>query len=714
MPRGRGPSYDRGVKLRHGLFLGFSGAAIAASLPAACIATSPTGIHRQTDQDDGGGGSDFDPGDGGPATTTFDPGNDDPHKTVGCEPAHGPFLGGQRVLVRGKGFGADVRVWFGDTEADPKGAVIVDDTRVQVTAPAGAAGPVDVATQNGEDASTRRALPGGYVYDAVYAVPDEGPTSGGTKIEINGQNTHFGATTVVKIDGKECADLTVQSETTLACTVPAGTPGAKTLQVKTGDETILVLDGYNYQDSDNGFKGGLDGEPLAGKLKVLVFDNYTGEAIPGATAIVGTDIQTALLGQADGSGVVLFDDPSLTSPQTVTITGHCHSPTTFVDVPVDTVTVYLDPVLTPACASMGDPPPVGGKSSLAGVVQGELVWEGGVEFKKAPWTTVPGPKGPNEKQAAYVFYASTDPTYPFQLPSESSRIGPEADGEVGYQFSAAMAAGNRALYAIAGIEDRSVFPAKFTAYAMGVVKGVPVVPDTLTSNVYISMTKTLDQVLTLDIDGPAPGAKGPDRLRTTLAVQLGNDGFALLPVGQKTPLLPFDGPLPFVGVPSLDVELYGAVFYATARAATGQVAAAPISAVNKILATSTAAPVPVKGFVGIPSLSYPPLNDVWDGTHLSAKYAAGAPVQLSVYDITSNNGLVHWLIAAPFADHDIELPDLSGFMEDQAALPAGPVIISLTGGAFETFDYAKLRYRNLRTPGMAAYATDTFAAHIDP
>jgi hypothetical protein len=90
------------VKLRHGLFLGFSGAAIAASLPAACIATSPTGIHRQTDQDDGGGGSDFDPGDGGPATTTFDPGNDDPHKTVGCEPAHGPFLGGQRVLVREK------------------------------------------------------------------------------------------------------------------------------------------------------------------------------------------------------------------------------------------------------------------------------------------------------------------------------------------------------------------------------------------------------------------------------------------------------------------------------------------------------------------------------------------------------------------------------------------------------------------------------------
>ncbi|MFO0593530.1 MAG: IPT/TIG domain-containing protein, partial [Polyangiaceae bacterium] len=604
------------MKLRRGLMLGLSGAVLVAGIfPVACIATAPTGIHRQTDEDDAGPG-DLDPGDGGGTTTTFDVGNNDPHQTIGCEPSHGPFLGGGRVLVRGKGFGADVRVWFGDTEVDPKGTVIVDDTRVQVTAPPGTAGPVDVTTQNGNDDSTKRALPGGYVYDAVLAVPDEGPTSGGTKIEINGQNTHFDATTVVKIDAQDCKDIVVQSETTLSCTVPAGSPGSKTLQVKTGDETIFVLDGYTYQDSDNGFKGGLDGSPLDGKLKVLVFDNYTGEAIPGATVIVGTDLQTGLVKQADQSGVVQFEDASLTGPRTVTITGHCHSPTSFVDVPVDTVTVYLDPVLTPECASMGDPPPVGGKGTYAGVVQGELVWEGGVEFKKAPWTNIPAPIGPNEKQAAYVFYASTDPTYPFYLPAESGRIEPTADGEIGYQFSAPIGAGNRALYALAGIEDRSVYPNKFTAYAMGVVRGVPVVPNEITSNVYISMTKTLDQTLTLDVSGPAPGPKGPDRLRATVAIQLGNDGFALLPVGLKTPLLPFDGPLPFVGVPSLDAELYGSVYYATARAATGQAAATPLSVVNRVVATSTAVSVPVSGFVGVPTLVDPPQNDVWDGMHL--------------------------------------------------------------------------------------------------
>lgn len=688
--------------------------ALAVLLPAACIASSPKGIRRETDQG-GEGGDDFNPGQGGGTTTGFDVGDDDPHATIGCEPSHGPFLGGQRVLVRGKGFGADVRVWFGDVEADPTTLVTVDETRVQITAPAGVAGPVDVTTQNGADESTRRTLPAGYVYDAVYAVPDEGPTSGGTKVQIVGQSTKFDDTTVVKIDNKPCADLTVQNETTLSCTVPGGTPGSKTLSVKTGEEdAIIVLDGYTYEDSDNGFKGGLDGDPLAGKLKVLVYDNYTGEPIPGAVAIIGTDISTALLGYADDAGVILFDDATLDSPKAVTVTAKCHSPTTFLEVPVDTVTMYLDPVLTPACASEGDPPPVGGKGAFSGWVQGELVWEGGVEFKKAPWTTVPAAIGPNEQTAAYIFPANSDPTGVFQLPPESYRVTEESPGDIGYEFGVPIAAGNRALYALAGIENRTVYPPKFTAYAMGVVKGVPVVPNELTENVYIAMSKTLDQALTLDIDGPQPGPKGPDRLRATVSVQLGNDGFALLPIGQKTPLLPFEGLLPFIGVPSLDGDLYGSTFYSTARAATGQVAAAPLSVVGKVLATSTAEPLPIHGFVGVPTLLSPAVNDVWDGQHLAGQYGPGAPVEMSIYDITSNNGLVHWLIVSPSADHDIEVPDLSAFVSENAALPPGPVVISLTGARYDNLDYTKLRYRHLRPVGMAAYSVDTFSAHIDP
>src|SRR6185369_3310602 len=169
-----------------------------------------------------------------------------------------------------------------------------------------------------------------------------------------------------------------------------------------------------------------------------------------------------------------------------------------------------------------------------------------VEFKKADWNNVPLPIGPNERQAAYVFMAASDPTYGFQLPPDSLAILPTTPGERGYQFAIGSPAGNRSLYALAGVEDRTVNPPKFTAYVMGTVKGVPVLPNIVTDSVYVSMTKTLDQALVMDVKAPAPGPKGPDRLRATVAVWLSNDGYALLPVGQKTPFLPIQGQMSFV------------------------------------------------------------------------------------------------------------------------------------------------------------------------
>ena len=52
--------------------------------------------------------------------------------------------------------------------------------------------------------------------------------------------------------------------------MPAGTQGSKTISAITGSETILVLDAYTYQDSTNGYKGGLSGNPLAGQDSELM------------------------------------------------------------------------------------------------------------------------------------------------------------------------------------------------------------------------------------------------------------------------------------------------------------------------------------------------------------------------------------------------------------------------------------------------------------
>lgn len=675
----------------------------------ACLAGSGGGVHHQVV---GGAGGDIGFGGQGGENPLLDGGTSDPHAVLGASPPHGPFTGGDRVLVTGKGFGADVRVFFGDVEVDPATRVLVDDTRVQVTAPPGAAGAVDLSTQNGDDASTLRTLAGAYTYDAFFLSPNEGPVSGGTRVDVIGQGTAWDATTKIYVDLKECGDLEITTPELASCTVPAGTQGVKTVRAVTGGETILVADAYTYADSDNGYKGGLSGDPLAGKLRVLVYDNFTGDAVPATNVIVGSDLATALVGITDATGVVELEDPSLVGGVTVTAAGYCHSPTTFVGVPVDTVTFYLDPVLSPACGMGGDPPPVGGKSQYQGLVSGELVWDGAQEFQKGVWNNVPGPVGPNEKRAAYVFATTGNPDTPFSLPAASNAVTELSPGDLGYGFSIALTAGNRTLYALAGVEDRSVSPPKFTAYVMGMVQGVPVEPQGTTSQVFIPMRKTIDQVLHVTASPPPPGAKGPDRLRGQVVVQLPNGGYAILPNLQKTTLLPFDGTLSFGAVPSLDAELAGSSYVSYARAATGPTLLAPLSVVGKIVSNSTAYDVVFDGFVGMPGLTEPAANAAWDGQHLSLGFGPGAPVDLTVFELLSGNGLFHWTVAVPGPAADVTLPDLSWV--DMGCLPPGPVTAGVYGASIAGFSYDKLRYRNLRPQGMTSYSYDTFPTFLAP
>ena len=81
-----------------------------------------------------------------------------------------------------------------------------------------------------------------------------------------------------------------------------------------------------------------------------------------------------------------------------------------------------------------------------------------------------------------------------------------------------------------------------------------------------------------------------------------------------------------------------------------------------------------------------------------------------MYDVTAANGLIHWTIAVPGGDNEVELPDLSGF--DRAGLRPGPVLISVLGGRVAGFDYKQLRYRDMRQQGMTAFALDYFNAHL--
>jgi hypothetical protein len=690
--------------------------ALAAStvFVGACIAVAPHGIQRQTDEGSGGSGGDpyidVDPDAAAPdGQTTELPSSADPHAVIGAVPSHGPFNGGQRVIVAGKGFASNVRVWFGEIEIDPQNLLPLGPASLQVTTPPGPTGPVTLSTQNGEDASTRRTLPSGFVYDAFYATPSNGPISGGNVIELHGQGTDWDANATVKIDQQACEPILLTSKTRLSCTTPKGTQGSKTISIASGGEVTHVLDGYTYEDSDNGYKGGLSGSPLAGQIKVLAYDNYTGDPIAGAHVIVGSGDAETLVAQTNASGVAFLSDPSLVDRRTVTVAAKCKSPISFVDVSVSTVTVYLDPILSTECGSNGDPPPVGGKPSNAGGITGELSWGLTGEFKRSPWTNVPSPISAMEHKVAYVFLASTDATAPFQLPNQTAAVTPETGGSTGYEFAITAQAGNRTLYVLAGIRDDSVSPARFTAYAMGLAKGISVKPGGQTSQIHVAMKFPLDGALTMTVDAPAPGPKGPDRLLATVSVALGAEGYAILPGGRKTPLLPMQGSLAFVGLPWLGDELAGATYCSNARAATGPSLTTPLSVVGRVLTNTTAQPVHVAGFVGAPKLIAPAVNTKWDGRHLTTKFPPG-PIDLTVYTISSGNGLVQWTVAVPKGSHVIELPNLANFSD--AGLPAGSITIGITGARIDGFSYNTLTYRDLRASGMNAYSIDYFNAHL--
>ena len=673
---------------------------------ASCLARRDKPFVRQTDDD--AGAPDAIALDGGPVSDASpDALEVAPHVVLGIDPPHGPFAGGTLVMIRGNGFESNARVWFGDVEVPRAKVTPVDPQRIQVETPAGATGAVDITVQNGAAESTSATLTGGYTYDRFYASPSSGPTSGGTIITVQGDSTNWDENTEVEIDRKPCTDISILSPTKLACTTPPSAAGAKVLSVLSGTEREDVLDGFTYGNSDNGFRGGLSGQPLSNQLTVLAFDNVAGAALPGVAVLAGDDVDSGEVEHTDQNGVATFSG-NLGPMRSITLALKCFQPITFYDVPVDHLTAYLDPVLSPACGKLGDLPPGGGTPGVGAGVSGEVVWAPDEELKRRGWTNVPQPAVDTEKDVAYVFRLSDHADDPFRLPSPSSAITRDSEGAVGYKFYQSTSPGNFTMYTLAGLEDDSKSPRTFTAYAMGILNGVAVKPGQTSDDVYIEVDVPLDHALTLTLEPPTPGARGPDRIRASVAIQIQDQGFALLPNGNTEHSLPGASSFSFVGVPPLVGSLAGTKYVLGARAATGSVEAPPLSVIGAFSATSTSEPLNLGGFVPLPVLLSPPKNTKWDLSSLSLEQAkSGQSVDLTVVRIDAGDGLYEWTLVAPGPRNQLKLPSLEQ-LAPEAALPVGSISIETTLAHIDDFVYGSLRYRQLSTRGWNAYATDTF------
>ncbi len=672
---------------------------------ASCLARRDKPFTRQTDDD--AGLPDAIVLDGAVPDVSPDALEIAPHAVLGIDPPHGPFAGGTLVMIRGNGFESNARVWFGDVEVPRASVTPVDPQRIQVVTPAGSTGAVDITVQNGKAESTAGTLKGGYTYDRFFATPDSGPTSGGTIITLVGDSTSWDEDTEVEIDRKPCTNLSILSRSKLACTTPPSDAGAKVLSVLSGAVREDVLDGFTYGNSDNGFRGGLSGQPLVDQLTVLAFDNVEGQSLPGVSVLLGEDVDSGEVKRTDKNGVVTFSG-ELGPKRSITLAMKCFQPITFYDVPVDHLTAYLDPVLSPACGKFGELPPGGGTPGIGAGVSGEVVWAPDGELKRRGWSNVPQPAVETEKAVAYVFRLAGAADETFRLPSAGSAITRASEGAVGYKFYQSTSPGNFTLYTLAGLEDDSKSPRTFTAYAMGILRGVAVKPGKTSDDVYIQVDVPLDHALTLTLDPPVPGERGPDRIRASVAIQIQDQGFALLPNGISERSLPGANSFSFVGVPPLVGTLAGTKYVLGARAVTGAAAAPPLSVIGTYSATSSSEPLNLGGFVPLPVLTSPPKNTKWDMSSLSLEQKIGGKnVDLTVVRINAGAGLYTWTLVAPGPQSQLTLPNLVK-LSPEGALPGGSLSIEASLAHIDGFDYGSLRYRQLAPRGWNAYATDTF------
>ncbi|MDR3508443.1 MAG: putative Ig domain-containing protein [Caulobacteraceae bacterium] len=151
------------------------------------------------------------------------------------------------MTITGASFTGATAVDFGGTPAT--GFTVNSDTQITATAPAGAAGTVDVTVTTASGTSPTGASDH-YTYVAAPTVtgvsPNSGGAAGGTSVTITG--TDFTGATAVKFGATNATGFTVNSATQITATAPAGSAGTVDVTVVTtgGTSATGASDHFTY------------------------------------------------------------------------------------------------------------------------------------------------------------------------------------------------------------------------------------------------------------------------------------------------------------------------------------------------------------------------------------------------------------------------------------------------------------------------------------
>jgi hypothetical protein len=195
----------------------------------------------------------------------------------------GPTAGGTSVVITGTGFSTATAVTFG---ASPAAAFVVNSNiSITATAPAGAAGTVDVrVTTVGGTSATSAADQFTFVPapTVTSVTPTAGPTSGGTVVTITGSGFAAAPGTGAVRFGATVATYTINSNTQITATSPAGT-GTVDVTVTTpgGTSATSAGDQFTYVPAPTVTAIGPTAGPTAGGTTVTI----TGTGFAGATSV---------------------------------------------------------------------------------------------------------------------------------------------------------------------------------------------------------------------------------------------------------------------------------------------------------------------------------------------------------------------------------------------------------------------------------------------
>jgi hypothetical protein len=219
-------------------------------------------------------------------------------------PSSGPAAGGTLVQITGTGFTGATAVSFGGTAAT---FTVQSDTSVSATAPAHAAGAVDVrvvtpAGMSGPKTYTYESQPGSPPV-VLLVSPAAGSMDGGTVVTITG--TAFTGATGVTFGGTAGTSIVVSSDTSITATTPAHAAGPVAVSVTTPVGTSSVPGLFTYLPAPPLPPVVVLVAPLTGPITGGTAVTITGTGFSGATAVAFDGVAA--------TDVVVSSDTSITA-----------------------------------------------------------------------------------------------------------------------------------------------------------------------------------------------------------------------------------------------------------------------------------------------------------------------------------------------------------------------------------------------------------------